>query len=272
MTTRPPLDPQTTDRLVSGLLAPDDAPPGYRHLAQLFSDAKPAAHQSVQPAPIDALVDVILTTADPSGRPANRRNPVIAQLLTAKALAVLGALTLGVTAAGAATGSLPNSVQGVAHDALHHVGVNLPDTDDATTPAVTDHHGDNNKPVDTPVAGVSGDHQGDNNNKPVDTPAPGAPGDHQGDNNNQQGDTPAPGAPGDHQGDNNNQGDNHDQNGPVAGVPGDHQGDNNDQNHTTDTTQPDDHHDQNNTPDPTQPGDNQQGDSHGNSGSGSGGN
>jgi hypothetical protein len=264
MTTRPPLDPQTTDRLVSGLLAPDDAPPGYRHMAQLFSDAKPAARQPVQPAQIDALVDVILTTADPSGRPANRRNRVFAQLLTVKALAVVGALTLGVTAAGAATGSLPHSVQGVAHDALVHVGVHLPDTDDATTPAVTHDEGANHDQGDNPVADVPGDNEGANHDQ-GETPVAGVPGDDEGANHD-EGDNPAADVPGDNEGDNDDQGGT-----PVAGVPGDHQGDNNDdQGDNPVADVPDDHHgdnnDQNEGPDTTQPDDNQQGDSHGDGG------
>ena len=227
MTTRPPLDPQTTDRLVSGLLAPDDAPPGYRHLAQLFSDAKPAAHQPIQPAQLDALVEVILTTADPSGRPATPRKPMLAQLLTAKALAVLGVVTLGVTTAGAATGSLPNSAQGVAHDAFATVGVNVPNTDDATTPIVTHDQGGDNQQGDTPVADQPDDNQGD-------TPVADVPGDNQGDNND-QGDTPIAGVPGDNQGDNNDQDDT-----PSTTEPDDNQGDDNDQGNTPSTTEPDD--------------------------------
>jgi hypothetical protein len=260
MTPRPPLDPQTTDRLVSGRLAPDDAPPGYRRTAQLFSDAQPAARQPVPPAQLDAMVDVILTTADPSGRPASPRKPMLTQLLTAKALAVVGVLTLGVTAAGAATGSLPNAAQGAAHDTLAHIGVNLPDPDDATNPAVAHNEGDNSQPSDAPVADVSGDNQGDNNDQNNGAVAD-VSGDNQGDDN--QNDGPVTGISGDNQGDTN------DDNTPVADTPGDNQGDNNDQGETPAADVPDDHHDDNNqgeAPETSQPDDNQQGDSSGDGG------
>jgi hypothetical protein len=197
MTSRPPLDPQTADRLASGSLAPDDTPPGYEHVARLLSEAKPTARSPLQPAQLDALVDVILTAADPSGRHAPRRNPMLARLLTAKALTVLGVVTLGVTAAGAATGSLPHAVQGAAHDALATVGVTVPDPDDATTPVVTHDQGDENDQGDTPVADVPGDNQDDNNDQ-GDTPVATDPGDNQ-DDNNDQGNTPGTTEPGDDQ-------------------------------------------------------------------------
>jgi hypothetical protein len=125
MTHRPELDDQTADRLLSGGMAPDDAPPGYAAVAALLGSARPAPSTG-SPADVDALVEAIRTDTGPADP---RRKPVLARLLTVKAAALVGALVLGAGTAAAATGSLPGPAQDTAHDVLAKVGVGVPKDD-----------------------------------------------------------------------------------------------------------------------------------------------
>lgn len=90
---------------------------------------------------------------------------MIGKLLTLKAAAAAGVILIGATGAAAATGSLPNAVQGVAHSTLAHVGVDVPDDDSADQsddPANADHQADDPSTTDTTVPGATPAVEGDN--------------------------------------------------------------------------------------------------------------
>ena len=63
MAHRDDLDPDTTNRLLTGRLGPDDAPPRFREVAVLLQAAHAAAAPSAvgDEALIGAMVDAILT-------------------------------------------------------------------------------------------------------------------------------------------------------------------------------------------------------------------
>jgi hypothetical protein len=141
MTYRPELDPQTAERLLSGSVAPDDAPPGFAAVAALFAEARPTPEGATTAPGLDALVTAIRTQPDRAGRPNPRRSPMLTHLVTAKVAAVIGAVVLGVGGA-AAAGALPASAQDTAHDVLEHVGVTVPGSNDSPT---TDDPGANHR-------------------------------------------------------------------------------------------------------------------------------
>lgn len=121
------LDANTAERLLSGAVPAADAPPGYGAVASIL-----AAAASLGPVPemdFEELARVARRTADRSGPSPTRRSPMLGKLLTMKAAAAAGVILIGASGAAAATGSLPGSVQRVAHSTLSHVGVDVPDDD-----------------------------------------------------------------------------------------------------------------------------------------------
>jgi len=127
MSCRPELDADTAEHLLSGSLAPDDAPPGFAAVAALLAHARPSGDEAAAPGNVDALVAAIHTQPDRAGRLDPRRIPMFTRLLTTKVAAITGAVVLGLSGVAAATGALPAAAQDAAHDALHHVGLNVPD-------------------------------------------------------------------------------------------------------------------------------------------------
>jgi hypothetical protein len=125
MAYRDDLDPDTTNRLLSGRLDPDDAPPRHREVAVLLQAAHTEARTSavLDDALIAAMVDAIV--APDLAR--SRRKHVLTRIVMTKAAAV-AVVALSATGAAAATGSLPDAAQdGFAH-AAQHIGINLPST------------------------------------------------------------------------------------------------------------------------------------------------
>jgi hypothetical protein len=102
----PPLDADTAERLLSGRLDPDDAPPGYAEVARLLRAAATPADQ-VDPTGQAAAMHAFRTTL-PRGRPAQApgrptRRPGARGRLVALALAgVVAAAGAGVWTAGGA--------------------------------------------------------------------------------------------------------------------------------------------------------------------------
>jgi hypothetical protein len=123
------LDESTAERLVSGELAPDDAPPAYAPVARLLEDATaPAqAHEMDGEA---AAVAMFISERSPAGERLDRgrRRRAVRFSARSAAVAVAGALVLTGGVAAAATGRLPDAVQGAAHDTLRHIGVSIPGT------------------------------------------------------------------------------------------------------------------------------------------------
>jgi hypothetical protein len=114
------LDDLTVERLARGAIAPADAPPAYKGVAELVSTLR-------APATSDELADEAaarrtFATAVPVGgsRVFARHRALAAGMVAAL---VLG--TAGVAAA--ATGSLPGPLQRAAATAFHDVGIHVPD-------------------------------------------------------------------------------------------------------------------------------------------------
>ena len=120
-------DPDTTDRLLAGRLGADDAPPGYRRVAALL-DA--AAGGFSEPAGAAEAETVSAMVAAISGAPASptspRRSPMLKKLLAAKTIAAVAFVGLSASGAAAATGNLPDAVQGKVARAAKHIGLDLP--------------------------------------------------------------------------------------------------------------------------------------------------
>lgn len=148
------IDDETVERLLTGALAPDDAPPAYSSVARLFeiaagppTDTELAAEESVLAAAMAAL-----TVPPASGPVPSPRKPKIRKLLTAKATVLVATLALGASAAAAATtGNLPSGAQTAVSNALAHVDISVPKPNKhANANATASTHG---------KSGKSGDHQ-----------------------------------------------------------------------------------------------------------------
>jgi hypothetical protein len=124
-----PLDEDSASRLLQGLVHPDDAPPGYGSAAGLLAAAAQlqlvTVDEEAAAATVSAMVEAIRDGA--STPQTHRRRSMLGKLLAGKALAALGVVALTATGAAAASGTLPDQVQGVVAGAVSHVGVNLPD-------------------------------------------------------------------------------------------------------------------------------------------------
>ena len=125
MTYRPELDPHTTERLLTGSVAPDDAPPGFAAVAALLAELRSDPEAVGTDAGLDALVAAVRTQPDRPGRLNPRRRPMLTHLVAAKVAVVVSAVALGVGGA-AAAGALPASAQNTAHSMLDQVGVTVP--------------------------------------------------------------------------------------------------------------------------------------------------
>lgn len=123
MAYRDDLDPDTANRLLSGRLDPDDAPPRHREVAVLLQ----AAHTEVATgtAGDDALIAAMVDAIVAPDLACSRRKHVLTRIVMTKAAAV-AVVALSATGAAAATGNLPDAAQdGFAH-AAQHIGINLP--------------------------------------------------------------------------------------------------------------------------------------------------
>lgn len=115
-----PVDERTIDRLISGEMAPDDAPPGYARLASLVGAAQgpgspgELAGEGAVAVMAAAVVSNTLVPAAAHLQAAatrSKRNKMLSKVLTAKAATAATVALFGLgTAAAAATGALP--VQG----------------------------------------------------------------------------------------------------------------------------------------------------------------
>jgi hypothetical protein len=163
---RHPLDQDSATRLLQGTVHPDDAPPGYAPVADLLATAAsvPAVDEEAGLATITAMVEAIRASAPIPDTP--RRRSMIGKLLAGKAaLAAVAFVGLTATGAAAASGSLPDPVQGVVSDAVSHVGVDIPHPhgksadhrqdakhDGSDDPAADDQSGDEGKGMSDTVA------------------------------------------------------------------------------------------------------------------------
>ncbi len=135
-----PLDPFTADRLLSGVVAPEDAPPGYRDVASVLRAASgdPTEAELARQTQTVAAMSAALGTGIARSRHGRHRSQ---RSLRAKvsAIALVAALALGTGLAFA--GTLPAAFQKVASGVLSDVGISVPNgqaashSNDASTEA-----------------------------------------------------------------------------------------------------------------------------------------
>jgi hypothetical protein len=120
------LDRDTADRLLTGHVEPDDAPPGYSAVAVLLRSASnlPPIDPERERATVVAMVEEVrshLQDELPS-----RRTRSMAGFARAKVVALaVGAILVGTTSL-AVAGALPGAAQGVAQTMLAKIGVRVP--------------------------------------------------------------------------------------------------------------------------------------------------
>jgi hypothetical protein len=120
---RLPLDVDTADRLLAGLVAPEDAPPGYARLASLLTAELQAADAGAD-ADFVALLAATVRSSPTTEKPSRRS--IMPRIKLAAALAVTALVgTTGLAFAG----SLPGAAQDVASQMLAKVGVTVPGPD-----------------------------------------------------------------------------------------------------------------------------------------------
>jgi hypothetical protein len=126
------LDHDSSDRVLSGTVRPDDAPPGYAEVTRLLGQASAVDGATVawrERDAVDAMSAAV--SARLGSRPTKPRGtPVISKLLSFKTAVVASAVVLSAGTAAAATGSLPGSAQATASHVLHDVGISVPGSDD----------------------------------------------------------------------------------------------------------------------------------------------
>jgi hypothetical protein len=122
------LDEGTAERLLAGGLDPADAPPAYMRAAMVLEAiaAPPSPEELADEAAAVARLAAVARSSP--HRAARRRQPVLTKLLSGKlaAAAAIAAVSLA-GVAGAATGTLPDPAQRVAHRMLGAAGVPSPD-------------------------------------------------------------------------------------------------------------------------------------------------
>ncbi len=121
------LDPSTAERLLSGGLSPDDAPPGYVGVAHVLGAAATglgADGSARDAATVAAMQAAALGHLTPTTIHKGKR--MNSKALTMKAAAASAAVLLGAGTAAAATDSLPQGAQNAAAMVLAKVGITVP--------------------------------------------------------------------------------------------------------------------------------------------------
>jgi hypothetical protein len=148
------LDDLTADRLLSGQVAPQDAPPGYGLVAEAVQTAAgpgPGTDAGRETATVAAVVEA-LRSSRPAHLPVRRRS-MLGRVLSAKVAAIAAAMVFGATAAAAATNTLPEPAQTAISDAGSHVGLSIPKPNSHANAHATAKSG---KPEDAGKAGNTG--------------------------------------------------------------------------------------------------------------------
>ena len=120
------LDRDTADRLLTGRVDPDDAPPGYALVAALLRSAStlPLVDPERERATVLAMVEEARSHLQ--DQPSSRDRRPIRGFARAKVVAVaVGAMLVGTTSL-AVAGALPGAAQGVAQTMLATIGVRVP--------------------------------------------------------------------------------------------------------------------------------------------------
>ena len=126
-----PLDDTTVDRLLDGLIAPEDAPAGYEGVARLvIAVRRPASpvEDAATSTAVMAAVSLLRHRAD-LATPLIERARRARRLVQAKISALVFAGTLVGTTGMAAAGALPAPMQDAAATVLDKVGIHVPSSD-----------------------------------------------------------------------------------------------------------------------------------------------
>ena len=117
------IDENTSERLLRGSLAPEDAPPEYGRVARAFRvlNRRPTTAERVGGGTQVARLVAAIAAGGPVARPSPRHT---ASRSLAAAAVIVG--TLSLTMGLAVAGALPDAAQRVASDVLAHVGVSAP--------------------------------------------------------------------------------------------------------------------------------------------------
>ena len=124
------LDAHTAERLLSGQVTADDAPPGYARVVGLLGSARSPAAGVASPRETSTVGAMSVALAG-QGAPASpvpdqKRTSMLSKALSIRAAVVTSAVLLGTGTAAAATGSLPGGAQSAAAEVLHDVGISVP--------------------------------------------------------------------------------------------------------------------------------------------------
>jgi hypothetical protein len=133
---RLPLDTDTADRLLTGTVMPEDAPPGYSGVASLLAAAR---SWEAEPSPArDALTMQRFLAEARSSRTPTSTSPRRSSVHRIKLAAALATAALASTTGLAFAGSLPGAAQDVASSMLAKVGITVPGPNDhaGTHPSV----------------------------------------------------------------------------------------------------------------------------------------
>ncbi|MDQ3945065.1 MAG: hypothetical protein M3357_07955 [Actinomycetota bacterium] len=126
-----PLDDWTADRLLAGMVDPDDAPPGYAGLARALGQARgpvEAGELSGRELIVAAVTAAVADVSPPTTVSTSpRRKSMFTRLFGTKLAAATLTTALLATGAAAATGSLPGPVRDAVSGVADVVGVTLPD-------------------------------------------------------------------------------------------------------------------------------------------------
>lgn len=127
------IDNETADRMLSGLVHADDAPPGFSHVAEAVATLRLGA-DSITASPEAGFISLLTTHVLEN----NRRSRMKHSRLSTAVAASIGALSLvgGLAAAGA----LPSAISNAADNALSGLGIasNASSADRPTTTTVPD--------------------------------------------------------------------------------------------------------------------------------------
>jgi hypothetical protein len=125
---RVPLDLDTADRLLTGAVAPEDAPPGYASVARMLdvASAEPTYDELGREAETVALIAATVRSSSRTDSSSPRRSFMPFALSRPRLTAALVAAGLACSAGLASAGALPGAAQQVAADMLAKVGISVP--------------------------------------------------------------------------------------------------------------------------------------------------
>jgi hypothetical protein len=135
-----PLDLDTADRLLAGIVAPEDAPPGYANVARLLESAaaEPTADELSRETELVAMISAAVRSSSSIHSVSPRTFSMPFALSRPRIAAAFVAVSLACTAGLASAGSLPGAAQDIASSMLAKVGISVPGPDEhaGTHPSV----------------------------------------------------------------------------------------------------------------------------------------